>query len=190
MFGAVEATGHERAEVRIGDELVSPADVVMDRAFTVPGSCAEVWPWLAQLGKWRAGWYFPRSVERFIPARRRAIRTIDSRWQSPAVGDVIPDYGGRHETFTVAHVGEPEVLVYTSQRRAMHLTWSIILRPLPEAATGSSGPQTRVLLRLRLAPVKRVWLATTAGEVVDLLTVAGMAAGLRERLVDAARAAE
>jgi hypothetical protein len=35
---------------------------------------------------------------------------------------------------------------------------------------------------LRLAPVRRPWLAHTAGEALDVLTIAGMAAGLRERL--------
>jgi hypothetical protein len=54
------------------------------------------------------------------------------------------------------------------------VTWSILLRP--------DGEQTRVLLRLRLGTVRRVWLATTAGELNDLLTITAMAAGLRERL--------
>jgi hypothetical protein len=39
-----------------------------------------------------------------------------------------------------------------------------------------------VHLRLRLGPVRRRWLARTAGEFVDALTIAAMAAGLRERL--------
>jgi hypothetical protein len=30
----------------------------MDRAFTVPGEPATVWPWLVQLGKACAGWYY------------------------------------------------------------------------------------------------------------------------------------
>ena len=33
-----------------------------------------------------------------------------------------------------------------------------------------------------MAPVRHQRLARTAGELVDLLTVAGMAAGLKERL--------
>jgi hypothetical protein len=37
-------------------------------------------------------------------------------------------------------------------------------------------------LRLRLGSVRRIWLAETAGELFDLLTIAGLAAGLRERL--------
>jgi hypothetical protein len=41
---------------------------------------------------------------------------------------------------------------------------------------------TRVHFRLRLAPVRRKWLAETAGGFIDLLTIAGLAAGLKERL--------
>lgn len=39
-------------------------------------------------------------------------------------------------------------------------------------------------LRLRLGPVRRVWLAKLVGGLFDLLTIAGMAAGLRERLTE------
>ncbi|MGI8576788.1 MAG: hypothetical protein ACR2KG_02495 [Nocardioidaceae bacterium] len=109
---------------------MAPADVVMDRAFTVAGSPDTVWPWLVQLGKQRAGWYLPGGVERLLPPDRRAARTIERRWQKLAVG----------------------------------------------------GQQTRVLFRPRLGPVRRVWLTNTAGEMIDLLTIAGMAAGLRERV--------
>ena len=151
----------------------------MDRAFTVAGSPERVWPWLLQLGKKRAGWYLPRTAERFIPVGRRASRTIDPRWSDLHVGDVIPDYGGPNETFEVAELEPPRVLVYRSQRGRTDLTWSISLEPVA-IASGSAG--TRVFLRLRMAPVKRRWLAHTAGELIDLLTVAGMAAGLRERL--------
>jgi hypothetical protein len=35
---------------------------------------------------------------------------------------------------------------------------------------------------LRLGPVRRPWLARTGGELLDVLTIAGLAAGLRERL--------
>lgn len=175
MFGRVDATAAERAASRPGDDLVEPADVVMDRAFTVPGSPATVWPWIVQLGKRRAGWYLPRRVERVLPRSRRALRALDPRWQSLTVGDVIPDYGGRHETFTVAVVEPPHTLVYTSRRGRTDLTWSITLDAV-------EAERTRVHLRLRLAPVRRRWLAHTAGELLDKATVAGMAAGLRERL--------
>jgi hypothetical protein len=153
----------------------------MDRAFTVDATPASVWPWLQQLGKRRAGWYFARPVERFIPPGRRGIREVDPRWQHLQVGDVIPDYGGTHETFEVAEIQPPAVIVYRSRRGHTALTWSITLSPM-----GPAG--TRVHLRLRLGPVRHKWLAGSVGDLFDLLTIAGLASGLRERLRDASPA--
>ncbi|MEO8749996.1 MAG: hypothetical protein ABI384_06330 [Allobranchiibius sp.] len=180
VFAAVAATACERREARAGDALVTPADVVMDRAFTVAGSPETVWPWLVQLGKRRAGWYLPGRVERLLPPGRRAARTVEHQWQQLGVGDVIADYGGRHATFTVAEIDPPSTLVYWARRRRTELTWSITVRP--HDTPTASAEHTRVLLRLRLGPVRRAWLATTAGDMVDLLTIAGMASGLRERV--------
>jgi hypothetical protein len=178
-LAAVHATPGEAAAARAGDDIVAEADVVMDRAFTVDAAPDVVWPWLLQLGKRRAGWYLPRSAERLIPRSRRAARAVNPAWQQLRVGDVIPDYGGPNETFEVAELDAPAALVYRSRRRNTALTWSITLTP----ATGTtSGPATRVHLRLRLAPVRRTWLAHTGGELLDLLTIAGLAAGLKERL--------
>jgi hypothetical protein len=178
IFDGVSALDAERTAVRAGDTIVAPADVVMDRAFTVDGTPEAVWPWLLQLGKRRAGWYLPRNIERLLPRSRRAARSIDPRWLGLKVGDVIPDYGGRHETFEVAEIAPPTSLVYRSRRNRTDVTWSITLG----AANAGAPQRTRVHLRLRMAPVRHKRLARTAGELLDLLTVAGMAAGLRERL--------
>ena len=64
---AVTASPPEAAAPLPGDDLVPSADVVMDRAFTVSAPAEEVWPWLVQLGKQRAGWYLPRRLERLLP---------------------------------------------------------------------------------------------------------------------------
>jgi hypothetical protein len=178
MFASISATEHERTLPRPGDDLVSPADVVMDRAFTLDAPPETVWPWLAQLGKRRAGWYLPRPVERFLPAGKRAAWEIHREWQHLQVGDIIPDYGGKHETFQVAQIQAPQSIVYTSQRGKVSLTWSIALEPWP----ADLPTRTRVFLRLRMAPVSWKRLADSAGGFFDALTVAGMAAGLRERL--------
>jgi hypothetical protein len=180
MFASISATEQERTLPRAGDDLVRPADVVMDRAFTVDAPPETVWPWLAQLGKRRAGWYLPRAVERFLPASRRAVREIHPEWQQLQAGDIIPDYGGKHETFQVARIQAPQAIVYTSQRGQVSLTWSITLEPRP----AHEQARTRVFLRLRMAPVKRKRLADSGGGFIDALTVAGMAAGLRERLAE------
>ena len=174
-FQRIEPTSEEVDAPRPGDECVVDPDSIMNRAFTVAAPVAEVWPWLVQLGKDRAGWYLPRSAERFLPTSRRATRNVDTRWQDLAVGDVIPDYGGPNATFTVHTLDAPNTLVFTSVRGAMHISWSLQLTPLSDVAT-------RVHLRLRLGPIKRTWLVNTVGELIDLLTIAGLERGLVERL--------
>jgi len=174
MFATIAPTAAERTTLVAGDDLVPRPDVVMDRAFTVPAPPEAVWPWIVQLGKARAGWYLPRAVERLLPRGRRALRHLDPTWQALAVGDVIPDWGGRDATFEVSLLHAPTTLVHTSTRGRTHLSWAIILTP--------HGDGTRVHLRLRLAPVRRPRLMGTLGGFFDLVTVAGLAAGLRERV--------
>jgi len=168
------ATVAEVAAPRAGDDVVPEADVVMDRGFDLGAEPAQVWPWIVQLGKGRAGWYLPRVVERVVPKSRRAARAVLPRWQGLAVGDVIPDYGGADATFEVVQVDAPHTLVYRSTRGHTDVSWAITLTPREHG--------TRVHLRLRLGPVRRVKLAENFGGLFDALTIAGMAAGLRERL--------
>ena len=172
----VEPTAAERAAALPGDDLVVPADVVMDRAFSLAAPPEAVWPWIVQLGKDRAGWYLSHRVERLVPPRRRALRHLDPRWQRLEPGDVVPDWGGSDATFTVALVESPRTLVHTSTRGRTGVSWAIVLRP------EGDGEATRVHLRLRLGPVRHRWLAEHLGGAVDLLTIAGLAAGLDERV--------
>ena len=158
-----------------GDDLVPDAEIVMDRAFDLPAPPEQVWPWFAQLGKGRAGWYLPGSVERAIPRGRRALRRIDPGLQHLKPGDVIDDWGGRDATFEIVVHEPPHVLVHRSTRGQMRISWAIVL-------SAASNEGTRVHLRLRLAGVRRRRLAETGGGLLDLLTVAGLAAGLRERV--------
>jgi hypothetical protein len=168
------ATAAERNAVLPGDDLVR-ADVVMDRGFDLAALPESVWPWLVQLGKRRAGWYLPAPVERLVPASRRALRRIEPTLLVHEVGDVIPDWGGADATFTLAAIDPPRTLLYTSRRGRTDLTWCLRLDP-----DGPGG--TRVHLRLRLGPVRHRRLASTLGGAVDALTIAGLAAGLRERV--------
>ncbi|GAA2125853.1 hypothetical protein GCM10009825_02490 [Arthrobacter humicola] len=170
-----------------GDALVPAPDVVMDRAFDLPAPPETVWPWIVQLGKERSGWYLPGWAEALIPARRRALRTVDPELQDLSVGDVIADWGVPGATFEIVAVDPPLVLVHRSQRGALAVSWAIVLRPAPGIGPQpSDGPGartgTRVHLRLRLAGVKRRRLVKIGGGLFDLLTIAGLAAGLRERL--------
>ena len=172
----VEPTADEVAAALPGDDLV-PTDVVMDRGFTLDATPAEVWPWLVQVGKGRAGWYFPRSVERFIPASRRGARRIVPELQAHEVGHTIADWGGREATLTVAEVEAPAYLVYRSQRGRTSFSWALFLTPIP-------GGRTRVHSRVRMGPIRRRRLAEYGGGSFDLLTILGLARGLRERLAE------
>lgn len=178
MFGSVDASPDDVARALPGDDLVPQPDVVMDRAFDLAAPPDEVWPWFVQLGKKRGGWYLPRHLERFVPPQRRALRRIEPSLQELRVGSVIPDWGGRHETFRVAVIEPPNALVHTTQRGRTFASWAIVLTPNDDAGF----PATHVQLRLRLSPVKRKRLAGTAGELLDASTIAGLAAGLRERV--------
>lgn len=169
----MSASAAERHSALPGDEIVPDANIIMDRAFTLPAAPDQVWPWFEQLGKGRSGWYLPRSVEQFIPRSRRGIWHLDPSL-TLAVGDVIADWGGPDATFEVAEIDAPTTLVHVSTRGRVRLSWTITLAGHAEG--------TRVHLRLRLGGVQHERLAEVAGGAFDWLTIAGLAAGLRQRL--------
>jgi hypothetical protein len=178
VFASVAASAADVARPLPGDDLVPDAEVVMDRAFDLAAAPAAVWPWFVQLGKRRAGWYLPRSVERLVPPSRRGLRHLEPALLAEArVGHVIPDWGGRNATFEIAILEPPHALVHTTRRGNTDGSWAIVLTPYDPESLG-----IHVQLRLRLSPVRRKWLAHTFGEAIDATTVAGLAAGLRERL--------
>jgi hypothetical protein len=106
LFASVCATREERRTAMVGDDIV-------------PNTAA--------------GWYLPRRLERFLPPSRRALRRVDERWQTLAVGDRIPDYGGRNETFTVAAIRPGDYLVYKSQRGGALVSWAIGLTAVEQS---------------------------------------------------------
>jgi uncharacterized protein YndB with AHSA1/START domain len=161
----------------------------MDRATTLPAPPEQVWPWLVQLGKQRAGWYLPARLETLVPPRRRGLRTIDPRWQGLAPGDVIPDWGGADAQFEVVTVDPPHALVHRSTRprpgrEPLELSWALVL-------TAAPPDRTRLHLRLRINALGRraPALVTTVGGLIDEATVRPMFAGLAERVATPRRAA-
>lgn len=175
MFSTIKPTAPEIQSSLPGDNLVPDAIVVLDRAFTLRAKPELVWPWFMQLGKRRAGWYLPRSMERYLPARRRALRHIDQSLQALQIGTTIPDWGGKNATLTVALLEPNQTIVYTSRRGHTTMSWAIICRP-------GGDDTTRVLVRLRLSGVKHPRLVGSFGSFIDALTIVGLAAGLRERV--------
>lgn len=161
-----------------GDELLPAANMVFDHATVLDATPEQIWPWLLQLGKRRAGWYLPAPLERLQPRGRRALRALDPELVQLTLGDRIPDYGGRDEWLQVVQLLPPHALVFSSERRGRPFTWALLL---------SQRPDHRTELRLRFRGhirshglQRRVILAV--GGFFDWATGKLMTYGLRERL--------
>ena len=113
----------------------------MDRAFTLNAPPEAVWPSVVPARDAACGMVSTEAVERFVPRRRRAVRSLNVTWRSLVVGDVIPNYGGRGETFEVAAIEAPSTLVYDRPRK-MNVSWSITLTPTPTPES-TAGPRNR-----------------------------------------------
>lgn len=84
-----------------GDDIVAAPDVHDTRTLIVDAPPSAVWPWLAQLGWGRGGWY---SYDKFDMGRPSAD-TVLEEFQDLAVGDIVPTHPGGG---FVAKVVEPE----------------------------------------------------------------------------------
>jgi hypothetical protein len=75
-----------------GDDIVPEATVSDTRSIEIAAPPEAVWPWLAQMGFGRGGWY---SYDQMDMAGN-SIRHLEPDWQSLKVGDVVPThaYGG------------------------------------------------------------------------------------------------
>lgn len=86
--------GNERG-VR-GDDLVAEADIVETRAIDIDVPPEQVWPWLAQMGYGRGGWYSFAAADRaWTPAGgppSDSADTILEEFQDLAEGDLVPTH--------------------------------------------------------------------------------------------------
>ncbi len=164
-----------------GDDLIPDAALVVDRRSTLRATPEEIWPWLAQLGRGRAGWYLSRRLERFTPRRNRALRVIEPAFQQVAVGDRVSEQGP-DEWFEARIVDPPHALVWWLERPDdVRMTWALLVDP---RGTDASEFHVRLRANHRLggnAPM----LVGRGAELFDRYTIAIMIAGLRERLADA-----
>jgi hypothetical protein len=96
----------DTARALAGDELIVDPELQIDRASVFAASADELWPWIVQLGKGRAGWYMPLTVERLAvwPPRKRAARAIVEAFQRLAPGERVPDWGPGDPSFEVVSV--------------------------------------------------------------------------------------
>ncbi|HYJ57149.1 MAG TPA: hypothetical protein VEX40_16845, partial [Mycobacterium sp.] len=83
------ATREEIAEDLPADELVATDRPRTTRAVTIDVGPETVWPWLAQIGENRGGFYSYSVLERGVGADIHNANTIHPEWQDLQVGDTV-----------------------------------------------------------------------------------------------------
>lgn len=69
-----------------GDELVPRADVTATRAIAIRVPVDDVWPWIAQLGQGRGGFYTYDFLENLVGCDIHSANRLVPEWQSIDVG--------------------------------------------------------------------------------------------------------
>jgi hypothetical protein len=162
-----------------GDELVPAADLTATRAVTVGASADGVWPWLAQLGQGRGGFYSYDVLENLVGCDIHSAERVVPEWQSIDVGDAVhlhPDVG-----LVVAVVEPGRALVLRGgvpigrTPPPYDFTWAFVLR---EQADGS----TRLVVRERYGYSRR-WarLLVEPAELISFVMSQRMLRGIKER---------
>ena len=176
----VHATPAERAKALAGDDLIPQPIGAVNHAITIHRSPHEVWPWLAQMGSGRGGWYAYDFIDN---GGHHSAERILPEYQDISVGSVFPALPGARDVFTVAQC-EPErslVLSWRLPNGRYQTTWAFVLeQPQPD--------QTRLIVRGRVASGYRPyglpqWLALSTGRLAHFIMQ-------RKQLLGIARRAE
>ena len=80
------ATTEELAARLPGDEIIEGTDLVTTRAVTVYARAAGVWPWIAQLGQGRGGFYSYDGLENLVGCDIHSADRVVPEWQDVVVG--------------------------------------------------------------------------------------------------------
>jgi len=151
------ATDDELARRMLGDEQIEHPLTNTNRAITVEAPVEDVWPWLAQMGSLRGGWYSYDWVDN--GGRPSADRVLE-QYQQVQPGDVLPCLPGASDAFLVTAVTPPRDLILTVPGAAGPITsWEHFIEPL-------GSVHSRLIVRGRVA---RLWKqmareAHTAGQ--------------------------
>ncbi|MEO8456202.1 MAG: hypothetical protein ABI559_00180 [Chloroflexota bacterium] len=128
------ATDEELAETWPGDERAPNPTIDATHAITIDAPPEDVWPWIAQLGQHKAGFYSYGWLENLFGCHMPDVRDIRHDWQHLKVGDKL--YLHPKVALEVVEV-EPERTLVLSR------DWSFHLRPI------DGGERTRLLIRNR-----------------------------------------
>ncbi len=84
------ATDDEVARALPGDDLLPSPRVKVTHAVTIQAPVDKVWPWVAQIGQGRGGFYSYEFIENAMGADIHNADRILPEFQNPRVGDRLP----------------------------------------------------------------------------------------------------
>ncbi len=129
------STAVERRARLPGDEVVPAPGIQSTRAVTVGAPPEEVWPWLAQVGQDRGGFYSYEWLENLAGCRMRNADRVHPEWQHREIGEEVMMHPAR---------GAP-VVAFTPGRALVLKGWgAFVLEPADDGGT-------RLLARNRVA---------------------------------------
>ncbi len=159
------ATDEETRKRLPGDDLVPDPAMTATRAVTAHAPVEAVWPWLAQIGQDRGGFYSYEWLENLAGCEMRNADRIHPEWQQRAVGDTVR----LHPSFGL------QVSVFEPQHAIGLEGWgTFVLQPIGERST-------RLIARER---TPRTWGALAAAllwELPHFIMERKMLLGIKER---------
>jgi hypothetical protein len=143
------ATDAEIARARPGDDRLPQPDVSWTNAIDISASPAQVWPWVAQIGDTRGGFYSFTFIENRVGALTgasdyavvyRNANQIVPAWQQPTPGDALIEgtldvRAVQPGAWLLAEATQPEIFGWT---------WLWQLEPI------DGGAHTRMINRMRI----------------------------------------
>lgn len=173
------ATTGEVDERLPGDEVVPGAGFVATRAITIDAPPGRVWPWIAQIGQGRGGFYSYDWLENLVGCEIRSADEIVERWQHPGTGDTVRLHP--KVALGVVSVDPAHSLVLrapagpTGSKDPAEFSWAFVVRPHPARTT-------RLLVRERHGVAGR-WSALLMEPVqaASSIMTRAMLLGVKER---------
>ena len=137
------ATALEKRRPLPVDRIIPDPLFTSTHAITIDATPEQVWPWIAQMGAGRAGWYSWDAIDNGgTPSATRLVPEL----QTVIPGDVMPAVPGATDAFVVASVDPPRDLVLTvpDGHGGNAVAWEHVLDPIAEG-------RTRLVVRGRAA---------------------------------------
>jgi len=172
-------TDQDSDEPLPGDDLIQSHNLAATRAITVRASADQVWPWIAQLGQGRGGFYSYDILENLVGCDIHSADRIVPEWQDVGVGDKVKLHPAVALAVAALEPGRSLVLrggvPMGNTPPPYDFTWAFVLRERPDRTT-------RLLVRERYAYTRR-WapLVVEPVEAVSFVMSQKMLRGIRDR---------